>query len=567
MKHLLLSFLCAGLCLMASAAVPRVNIDAQKVKKAPSRTLITPNRLGQFHSQPAPINPKQTITPQNFFSKHGVTPNDNRLLKKAPLRLDPEDLLNPKLAFMMRYEPDFETGNVDLAPDYMWGGWNVSMEQYADDYFGVYLLYQGLPFGMSVDYENKTAELFMEALGAWQWADTTKVSSRYMTINDTTEYLYLLDENYLMSLEYDEPNNLIGTVYDDGTIYFPDGWCVYRLDYVTKTVIRNGLSTVTYDTIEALTGIFRDTYLLTPNAMHEYDVEQESATSTSHAANYAYMYQYDDTTAVVWNLWGLGGRGTVMYIHEDGSMTLPSWQVVATEDVAELEAQFMEYDWSEGYEFILLGYDTEIGDYTTDDTQGTVTSTGLAWDASQFCRYCLYKGNYYALFYPAVFNNELTFINGERFVFGKAEKPEIVVTEGDNAYTFEAVPTEEGTRAYLYTYDPELYTIVGMVNNPYEVERTTEDQVIYLAAVADGYDIYKNPSDWVVAQFVVPAIAILPGDIDGDGIVGLDDLLLLENVLVNETYDQVNSDVADVNGDGTIDLLDVTAMIKLINGE
>ena len=129
------------------------------------------------------------------------------------------------------------------------------------------------------------------------------------------------------------------------------------------------------------------------------------------------------------------------------------------------------------------------------------------------------------------------------------------------------MPTEEGTRAYLYTYDPELYTIVGMVNNPYEVERTTEDQVIYLAAVADGYDIYKNPSDWVVAQFVVPAIAILPGDIDGDGIVGLDDLLLLEKVLVNEAYDQVNSDVADVNGDGTIDLLDVTAMIKLINGE
>ena len=562
MKHLLLSLVCAGLCLAATAAVPRVNRNVKIQDKTPARTFVIGDRLKRDKLRmPMPVDPMTAITPQNFFSKHGVTPTDNRLLKKAPRRVSADDLLDTKLGFMIQYEYDSDVDDVVMSPDYMWGGWEVYMEQYDDNWFGAYLMYSQIPFDIYVDYAANTAEMVMESLAGWQWSDTV-VSGRTTSIYDTTEYVCIFDENYMLSEDWDsEPANLIGDVYEDGSIYFPDGWCIYTVQFTQQTVTRSGRTTVTYDTIENISGFYHDTYLMTPNAVHEYDIDG------GHYGNYAYMYQYDDTTAVVWNLWQLGGRGSFMYIHEDGSMVMPVGQIVATSDVAELVEEYGEYDWSVGYDWNLYGYDIENDDYSVDDIQGTVTRTELAWDASLLVRYCLYNGQYYALFYPPLLNNKMTFINGEQFVFGYAAKPELTVTEGDYAYTFQAVPAEEGTVPYLYTYDPTYYTIGDMVDNPYVVERTTEDQVVYLAAYADGYGIGKNPSDWVVAQFVVPALEILRGDLNGDGMINLLDLMALEDVLLNDAWGDVNSDVADINGDGTIDLKDITAMIKLLNGE
>lgn len=562
MKHLLLSLMCAGLCLAATAAVPRVNANTKVMGKTPAKTLVTPGQLKRDKLRlPVPVDAKNTLTPQSFFTNHGVTPNDNSLLKKAPRRLSADDLLSTKTAYMLGYEYSPDTEDMELSPNYMWGGWNVEMVQYDNNWFGAYLLYEEIPVDIYVNYDNNIAEMLMDCLAGWQWSDTV-AAGRTTYIYDTTEYVCIFDENYMLSDDvYVEPTNLIGTVYDDGSIYFPDGWCIYTIQYTQKTMIRSGRATITYDTICDVSRFFRETYLLTPNATHEFDVDND------HCINNAYMYQYDDTTAVVWNLWQLGGRGSYMFIHEDGSMTLPVGQAVGTSDVADLAQTYPLYDWSEGYEWILLGYDPETDDYSVDDIQGTVSSTEIAWDASQLCRYCTYNGNYFALFYDPVLNNKLTFINGERFVFGNAAAPEFTVTEGDFAYAIEAVPTEDGTQVYMFTYDPSAYTIVGMVDNPYVVERTAEDQMVYLAAYADGYDIGKNPSGWVVAQFVVPALEISLGDLNGDRTIDSLDLMALKDVLLNEAWGEVNSDVADVNGDGTIDLKDITALIKLMNGE
>ena len=91
-----------------------------------------------------------------------------------------------------------------------------------------------------------------------------------------------------------------------------------------------------------------------------------------------------------------------------------------------------------------------------------------------------------------------------------------------------------------------------------------------LSLTKDNYQAYKIPAGKydltlsytdmyvIIAKQEEPAI---PGDVNGDGDVNVVDITALIDVIMNDITD---NDRADVNGDGHIDVVDITALIDII---
>lgn len=566
MRQLLLSLLCVGACLAATAITPQLKtahvIPAKPIK--PIRPLPALGIQPKHHlSDITPTDLTELSVPQ-FFQGTGLTPGNNRLMKKAPRRVTPNDIASDKLVFYEAYSCDLETGETAPEDIFNYGGWQAYLEEVADGVYDVYDIYYNIPLTMYVNYDANYAELEMGyCLAGYNWADTTKSGSSTI-INDTTDYLFVFDEDYLMGYS-DDPINLAGEVYDDGSIYFDGGYIYYMMECTSKTIIRNGRTTVTCDTTETMSPIFRNTYLVTPNAVHTYLDTYDN----SELGNYAYMYQYDDTTAVVWNLYSLGYPGNVMYIYNDGSLKFPALQYGG--DMASereyLEAYYPDYDWSMADHVIFMAYNEELGypDYEMTDIEGTVTPTQLSWGPTSWTWWGqdLSDGNWNFCFIAPYYNNQLTFINGETWDLDleKVEMPEIYCTITDEYAIVEAVGN--GT-VLLYAYDEDFNP--AQVENPYYIPRTDEDKTYYFAAIAiiDGI----SPSDVAYMEVLVPALEapVTLGDVNGDNVLDLVDITTLIEHLLNENYDDPNFHVeaADVNQDGVLDLNDLVELINTI---
>ena len=562
-KFFALLFVCAGLTAMA--VTPRVITNVQVRDGKPVKSMVLKsNTLANQLIAPAMKTKvtKNTLTPQRVFAEKGVTPGQNKLMKKAPNRVTAEDVMATKLVFTLAYTYDESTGATVQGDDYLYGGWTADMEQQGDNQFNAYIWFTGIPFVIDVNYDAKTAEMETGYLGGWQWSDTT-VSGRTTTICDTTEYLYLCDEAFILS---DDENadfaNLQGALYNDGTIYFADGWCVYDLAYTVKRVTRSGNTTTTYDTIAGLvTDFMHETYLMTANAKHEY-VQQSSGATVNRDA---YMFQYDDTTAVVWNLWGMGNRGKYFFIHEDGTMEFPSYQVMYTEDIQDYADYYTQYDWSEAYEFYNFAIDLDVEADTADDAtlseygkMGTVDPAGLYWDASVIYDLIGANGNWYfgLGFYPFL-HNKVTFNDptNDFFMLGVTADPIINYTVNDENVVI-TLELEEGAE-YLMMVGDEYVT------SPYTIDRTDEDFTVHVAAIAQVYG--KQMSNVVEADITIPALEVgMLGDVNNDGVVNITDVTVLISAVMADNYANINSDNADINGDGTINITDVTMLINMV---
>ena len=79
----------------------------------------------------------------------------------------------------------------------------------------------------------------------------------------------------------------------------------------------------------------------------------------------------------------------------------------------------------------------------------------------------------------------------------------------------------------------------------------------------ESLEAYRTHDVWHWFAHIVPFIGAGPGDVDGDGIVGIDDVTNLIDQLLNggelPAY-------IDVDGDGTVDINDVTALIDMLLG-
>ncbi|MBQ4007872.1 MAG: leucine-rich repeat protein, partial [Muribaculaceae bacterium] len=117
-----------------------------------------------------------------------------------------------------------------------------------------------------------------------------------------------------------------------------------------------------------------------------------------------------------------------------------------------------------------------------------------------------------------------------------------------------------------------LNNIYCYVNHPVDVDlgfmafqgvKVTE---CTLHVLKGRYDEYRNAEQWkdfvnIVDDLEAP---LVPGDVNGDGRVNVSDVTALINMILGIT--DKDETVADVNHDGKINVSDVTALINIILG-
>lgn len=563
-KFLALLFVCAGLTAMAG--VPKLNNAPLSQSKA--KSMIMKGQQASLMTEGS-----KAMTVQKFFTEKNVTPNDNKLLNKAPRRVAEEDILGSKIVFMEAYSYNEDSAAVVADNIFYYGGWTSALSSVGSGAYEVDLYFDGIPFTINVDLAAKTAALVMNDLGEhYMGKDTTSTGGTRptYTVNEYNAHFYLVDEETMTH----ENNTVDGSIFEDGSIYFANGWGVYvDMTITTTTYNKNWEQTnqTTQNQQGMYTPFFRSTYLMTPSATHSY-VDTYDNTSDEVPV---YMYQYDDTTAVVWNIYGIGNRGNYMYIYEDGTMHFPNGQYGG--DMASqreyCEANYSTYDWTDADHVTLMAYSESTGkpDGSVAYTEGTVDSEKITWPymSLTWWGYDATNQGWVYLYVPPYSNNVLKFTNGDKFLFGTVEEPTIQVEAGDEAYVFTGV-SEEGATVYLALYDPETSQLTELVDNPYEVVRTNEEQVVYLSAYADGFEIGKNDSGWIGFEpFVVPALesTLKIGDVNNDGFINVADVTaLISHVLTQDFNDSetFNSENADINQDGGWNVADVTALINLV---
>ena len=417
----------------------------------------------------------------------------------------------------------------------------------------------------------------------------------------------------------DAIEDIYGSIYGDGSISLQGGFGF--LIEREETYVNNGVPGQT-EVSWGLSPIFRNFYMLTPNAVHEYKGQSTSSSSGGCVANLVelvgrigytesttggvvrrpinprpvkpkpvnprpinhsklcvahggndcavepgrdsepdrgmtfsvvprvkdysqpvYIYQQDDTTLLVYNLFGKDYSWNYILTRPDGSVSLPS--------------QPMGY-YSSKNEIIYNG--SMVEDSIQLDNEGILDDSGaVTWNDTYFFTESGMQSYHY-------WDNRLYFTDGSSFVFLSAPvfaEPQLT----DNTVTFTATAGRSDATVYIIEYDPVEYGIIGDNPDTYTVTREAEPRTVYLYAYAEAL----NGEDWIYSDFTefeyeVPAY-FMPGDVNGDRTVSIADITVLIDYLLDEQSENINAfhhSEADVNRDGIIGIADVADLIDQI---
>lgn len=566
MKQLAITIICACLALAAMAQVPKP--DAARLRQAIKNRPAAATPVGQSKTGQVSLH--------QFMRERNLTPNDNRLLKKAPSRGIQRNQSDMIAVAEVQAIDDFDEDGLPIMSDDVYSlGWkaSVSDDNVLNGFYGSY--------SIPIDYDDAgVPHLWTNYLVLDTVVGATSGTYRV----DTIRTVLFLTENWYLG----EPDDdLVGTVYDDGSIWFDGKYFIWFAEELIKYK-RTGSAwtgyTYTYESteyVDVISPMYSNLYLLQPNGVHEcdyqfdlssYDLsgvdmsttdfstlvvggggssdpgsgdlvvintgdvqtsglhpkpidprrymgpEQITLRQTAEQWNSwqsvlinssgtleapIYMFQLDDSTLCVYNMYNAGYTASIITLHPDGSFTMPP--------------QIMFYAGEEDYyncsiedETLYLG---NTGNATNDSiTWGTTVPVGIESK------------------YPYKFdNNKLYFSNDNQFLIGSAQQPTIEINEGVDTYSFTAVSAEEGAIVMLLLLDDEG-NIIMEVSNPYVVQRVNQEQVIYLAAIASVSG--KNDS-YYVQQYVVPAIEYPRGDTNHDRQVTIQDVTVLINYLLS----------------------------------
>jgi len=106
-------------------------------------------------------------------------------------------------------------------------------------------------------------------------------------------------------------------------------------------------------------------------------------------------------------------------------------------------------------------------------------------------------------------------------------------------------------------------------SSPYEVELSSAIQPgeynFILTLTANEVDGIGYEADFGFILLVEEDSQLLPGDVNGDNIVNILDIVIVANYTLGQaefTEDQIQA--ADLNGDGTINILDIVQIINIV---
>ncbi len=355
--------------------------------------------------------PAQAPSIHEFFKSHN--PADNMIMRRAPRRSSAEDLLGNKIVMALNYDWEFDpwVGDLFINPASVLciGGWTTDIvESATPGMVTVESFCYDLPLELAIDYANETATIYAGKEIMRRTSSRVQSGSYYY---DTTQVVSVINEDWLRCKAYED---IVGEVWADGTVYIKDGWAFMINETVNQYLSMTATTPRSSEDETYVTNIFRDTYILTPNAVHSYDC------NGGHFDLDVYMYQYDDATAVVWNMFGLGYRGVEAKIYADGSMVMPCFQVACQSDVSEYAEAYTQYDWSIAQNYVLLNVD-ETGNPIDGDIVGSCTATQLAWPRCVLYDLVGMDGEWvFTLSYFPFTNNEINFVGNYEFAFPAA---------------------------------------------------------------------------------------------------------------------------------------------------
>ena len=82
---------------------------------------------------------------------------------------------------------------------------------------------------------------------------------------------------------------------------------------------------------------------------------------------------------------------------------------------------------------------------------------------------------------------------------------------------------------------------------------------------ANSLDLYQSTEPWNNFYSIQPIADSLPGDVDGDGQINIQDVTKLIGLILAD--EASSNSAADVNGDGNINIADVAALVHKILGQ
>ena len=201
---------------------------------------------------------------------------------------------------------------------------------------------------------------------------------------------------------------------------------------------------------------------------------------------------------------------------------------------------------------IEYGDDIPVFEYTCD---GTVTGVpSITCDATKTSPVGTYA---IVVTKGSVTNNNVTYINGMLTISKaplKITAKDYTIKQGDALPTFEA--TYEGFKndetSEVLTKQPVITTTATASSEPGEYEITVS------GAEAQNYEI-----TYVKGKLTITA-AFIPGDVNGDGLVNVTDIVATVNFIMEKPSDGFNKAAADLSGDGDINVTDIVKMVSII---
>ena len=110
----------------------------------------------------------------------------------------------------------------------------------------------------------------------------------------------------------------------------------------------------------------------------------------------------------------------------------------------------------------------------------------------------------------------------------------------------------------------DMFTITFFADSDFDGGSITIDG--HMSAQPDPRDSANGLALMFFRRIEVVVVDIEPGDVNGDGMVNITDVTLLINYLLNGIV-RIDLDAADLNGDGQVNITDVTQLINRLTTE